>query len=171
MDRFDLGLLFSLRGRISRFTFWVTTVLLWAGGVICSATLQLVVRVGGLDGSLLSFLFGLAEMALLVAWLAGSLATHTKRWHDRGKSGWWVLLWLVPVVGQVWTIVELGFLGGTRGDNKYGHVSGGSSLEDRPRWQERRLWGRGPTTGFLIVAFLILVLVIVEVSRKGPFGS
>ncbi|GHU87403.1 hypothetical protein AGMMS49941_10860 [Deferribacterales bacterium] len=42
-----------------------------------------------------------------------------KRCHDRNRSGWFILLFLVPIV-NLWAIIELGFLRGTVGDNKYG---------------------------------------------------
>lgn len=48
------------------------------------------------------------------------LALYAKRWHDRGKSGWWTLIGLIPFVGWIWILVELGFLPGTEGPNQYG---------------------------------------------------
>ena len=50
-----------------------------------------------------------------------SLALYAKRWHDRGKSGWWTLIILVPIFGALWLLVELGFLKGTEGPNDYGN--------------------------------------------------
>ncbi len=47
------------------------------------------------------------------------LAIQTKRWHDRNKSGWWNLIILIPIVGAIWTTIELGFLKGTPGENRY----------------------------------------------------
>ncbi len=55
---------------------------------------------------------------LVLAWT--HLAVFVKRWHDRDKSGWWVLINLIPIIGWLWTLVECGFLDGTRGPNKYG---------------------------------------------------
>lgn len=48
------------------------------------------------------------------------LAIAIKRWHDRDKSGWWVLIGLVPLIGPIWAIVETGFLPGTDGPNQFG---------------------------------------------------
>jgi uncharacterized membrane protein YhaH (DUF805 family) len=48
------------------------------------------------------------------------LALAVKRWHDRNKSGWWVLIGLVPIIGQLWALIECGFLRGTTGPNIYG---------------------------------------------------
>lgn len=58
--------------------------------------------------------------AALVIWFIGSLlvgwmncAVWAKRWHDRGKSGWWTLIALIPFgIGWIWAMIELGFLEG-----------------------------------------------------------
>jgi uncharacterized membrane protein YhaH (DUF805 family) len=55
---------------------------------------------------------------LLAAWM--KLAVLVKRWHDRDKSGWWVLITLIPFIGWLWQIIECYFLPGTDGSNKYG---------------------------------------------------
>ena len=55
-----------------------------------------------------------------LVFLYPALAVYTKRWHDRGKSGWWSLIMLVPFIGPIWALVELGFLSGTPGPNQYG---------------------------------------------------
>jgi uncharacterized membrane protein YhaH (DUF805 family) len=47
---------------------------------------------------------------LILLW--PSLAVQCKRWHDREKSAWWLLIGLVPIVGPLWT--------GTAGENRYG---------------------------------------------------
>jgi uncharacterized membrane protein YhaH (DUF805 family) len=49
-----------------------------------------------------------------------SLAIYVKRWHDRGKSGWWVLIVFVPIIGYLWLLIECGFLAGDDGPNEYG---------------------------------------------------
>jgi uncharacterized membrane protein YhaH (DUF805 family) len=57
-------------------------------------------------------------LMLLTLW--PSLALYTKRWHDRGKSGWWSLILIIPIIGALWMLIELGFLRGTDGPNDYG---------------------------------------------------
>ena len=49
-----------------------------------------------------------------------SLAVQVKRWHDRNKSGWWVLIGLVPVIGGIWALIENGFLAGDEAENRFG---------------------------------------------------
>ena len=55
----------------------------------------------------------------IIAWFA-SLAIIVKRFHDRGKSGWWALILLIPIVGLIWMIIDLGVMEGDEGPNKYG---------------------------------------------------
>jgi hypothetical protein len=35
-----------------------------------------------------------------------------RRFRDRGKSGWWALLYIVPGIGWLWILIECGFLPG-----------------------------------------------------------
>lgn len=48
-----------------------------------------------------------------------SLAVAMRRLHDTGRSGWWLLLGLIPIVGFIIVIVFLA-LEGDRGPNQYG---------------------------------------------------
>jgi uncharacterized membrane protein YhaH (DUF805 family) len=57
-------------------------------------------------------------VGILSLWF--NLAVYAKRWHDRDKSGWWTLISIVPVIGFVWILVELGCLPRTEGPNRYG---------------------------------------------------
>jgi len=49
-----------------------------------------------------------------------SLAIQVKRWHDRNKSGWWVLISFVPLIGPIWALIENGFLAGDEAENRFG---------------------------------------------------
>ncbi len=48
-----------------------------------------------------------------------SLAAAVRRLHDTGRSGWWVLIGLIPLVGLIWLIVLLASKG-QAGANQYG---------------------------------------------------
>jgi uncharacterized membrane protein YhaH (DUF805 family) len=103
-------ILFGFAGRIPRKTFWLWGVL---GMLVASILLELLLGIAGMSEELRG-----AIPALLMLW--PGLAISVKRWHDRDKSGWWVLINLVPVVGFVWALVENGFLRGTAGPNRFG---------------------------------------------------
>lgn len=66
-----------------------------------------------------TFLYILAGL-IVIASIWPGLAVSIKRWHDRGKSGWWILIALVPLIGGLWALIETGFLPGTPGTNEYG---------------------------------------------------
>jgi uncharacterized membrane protein YhaH (DUF805 family) len=100
----------GLAGRVNRRSFWLHGVLgLLVLGMVGMALLEIA-----------GFHPERAErwVNLLIAWPA--IAISVKRWHDRDKSGWWVLIVLVPVIGQLWALIDNGFLRGTRGPNRFG---------------------------------------------------
>jgi len=47
-------------------------------------------------------------------------ALIVKRLHDRGRSAASLLWVLLPVLGPLWLVFNLGFRKGTDGDNQYG---------------------------------------------------
>lgn len=49
---------------------------------------------------ILSGLFSLAT-------ILPSIAAATRRLHDTGRSGWWQLLWLLPLIGMIILIIFL----------------------------------------------------------------
>ncbi|WP_437678437.1 DUF805 domain-containing protein [Sorangium sp. So ce131] len=56
--------------------------------------------------------------AFFVFWI--HLAIYVKRWHDRGKSGWWQLILLIPYIGSLWVFIECGCMVGNAGPNQFG---------------------------------------------------
>ena len=63
---------------------------------------------------------GIVSGLLGLALIYPVIALYAKRWHDRNKSGWWSLIGLIPIIGGIWMLIELGFLKGTAGPNSYG---------------------------------------------------
>lgn len=111
MDNVDWkDLLFGFEGRINRAKFWAGIAASWVLGIVA---LTLWAIIGGTIGVLLLVI---AYVGLV--WVG--LAVSIKRWHDRGKSGWWILIAFVPLIGGLWALIETGFLEGDKGDNEYG---------------------------------------------------
>lgn len=54
-----------------------------------------------------------------LAILIPAIAVTVRRLHDTGKSGWWILIDFVPVIGFIWLIILL-VQEGTHGPNEYG---------------------------------------------------
>jgi uncharacterized membrane protein YhaH (DUF805 family) len=78
-------------------------------------------RAAGLDEGWSAAVFS-GPVSTAWTWLSlvPGFAGMTKRWHDRGRSGWWSLLLLLPVIGWVWMLVSLCFRDGVRGPNRFG---------------------------------------------------
>lgn len=116
-------LLTSFEGRISRQPFWLSVLALFIAQWIIMIILGMVFgysMMGGMDPAMASS--GMAPIVIVsLLFLYPALAVYTKRWHDRGKSGWWTLILLVPLIGFIWFLVECGFLRGTEGPNQYGN--------------------------------------------------
>jgi len=108
----------SFEGRIGRSTYWLKFILLY---LLINIVLTIVDMSTGLmidDGmgggiGMLSTIF-----SLIGIWF--SLAAGAKRCHDRGRSGWFQAIVLIPIIGAIWLLVELGFLRGTEGENRFG---------------------------------------------------
>jgi uncharacterized membrane protein YhaH (DUF805 family) len=86
-------------GRIGRLTYWVSSFVL---GVIQLAAMYALLKLSG--ATLEQFVadpermgqdalihIGLPVMIVGLIFLYPAYAIVTKRWHDRGKSGWWSL--------------------------------------------------------------------------------
>jgi uncharacterized membrane protein YhaH (DUF805 family) len=54
--------------------------------------------------------------------LIPSLAVAVRRLHDTGRSGWWLLIGLIPVIGAIVLLVFL-VMDSQPGDNEYGPPS------------------------------------------------
>ncbi len=55
--------------------------------------------------------------ALITLWPL--LTVQVRRWHDRNKSSWWILMNFVPLLGFFWVLIENGFLAGVDEENRY----------------------------------------------------
>lgn len=107
-------LLTSFDGRINRGKFWAAVGVLFAVGIIAMI-------IDNLLGTTIQGLpYGYVYLIAVLCSIYIALAVYAKRWHDRGKSGWWSLIMLIPIIGPIWLLVECGILEGNRGPNQYG---------------------------------------------------
>jgi len=96
----------TVEGRASRREYWTFVLINMAVNVVLTILAKQVSLVG-----ILGLLFSLA---LIVP----SIAVGIRRLHDTGKSGWYLLAGLVPVIG--WLAVLIVMLQERSGDNNYG---------------------------------------------------
>ena len=100
----------SIDGRISRSTLWLKYML---PIFIINVIVGIVAAANPKTGNIISLIVG-----LILLW--PGIAVSVKRWHDRDKSAWWLLIALIPIIGWLWAFIELGFLKGTDGPNRFG---------------------------------------------------
>ncbi len=99
-------------GRARRSEYWWFAL----GYSILSGVLSGLSRAfSGGFGTVLAILSGIIALAVLVP----SLAVGARRLHDIGKSGWWLLIELVPCVGWIILIIWCA-TDSQPGDNEYG---------------------------------------------------
>jgi len=60
-------------------------------------------------------LYGLYALAMLIP----GLAVSVRRLHDVGKSGWMLLIALIPLIGAIWLLVLM-LTDSNPGENQYG---------------------------------------------------
>jgi len=98
-------------GRAQRAEYWMFG-LFYIIFAIVLGIIESIVGIGGENGGLLSGLF-------LLAMLIPSIAVTFRRLHDTDRSGWWLLIALVPLIG---TLILLIFMvnDSHSGDNRYG---------------------------------------------------
>jgi uncharacterized membrane protein YhaH (DUF805 family) len=102
-------------GRASRSEFWWFTLFNFLVNVVAS---------------LVDLLMGteLLSIVTTLALLLPALGVAVRRLHDTDRSGWWILITLIPLIGIivliVWYATE-----GMRGDNRFGPIPADLALQ------------------------------------------
>jgi len=108
---------FSDRAARSEYWFWVLFITI---GQVVTQIIDSAIGAGIISG-----IFGLATFL-------PSLAVAIRRLHDLDRSGWWVLLSLIPIIG--WIVLIIWYCTkGTEGPNRFGADPLGSVGQTSPR--------------------------------------
>ena len=100
-------------GRSRRKEYWMFIL----GVVIVAVVLGFIESAAGLSGMVGPY--GPLSALLVLAIIIPSIAVQVRRFHDQDKSGWFVLIGLIPLVGGLIVLVFM-CLEGTKGPNQYG---------------------------------------------------
>ena len=98
----------GFRGRAPRSEFWWFILFYYA-------LLMVVGAIGSLSDTLGTILSGIVFLGLLIP----NLAVSIRRLHDTDRTGWWILIGLIPVIGTI-VLIVFWVLRGTDGDNRFG---------------------------------------------------
>lgn len=108
----------DFHGRSSRREFWmfqiIPVAIVLVGAFMFTSSFDLYGEPSNF-GMLALFAMVLGLLGLLVP----LLAVQARRFHDQGRSGWLVLINLVPYVGSLIVYVFM-LMEGTKGENEYG---------------------------------------------------
>ena len=105
----------TFSGRAGRSEYWwfylFTVLMSWGSTLVAAAMFNYGDLMGDIFPSIVSLAF------IIPAFAAGS-----RRLHDIGKSGWWQLLYLLPIIG--WILLIIWFATNTKVDEeKYGKIA------------------------------------------------
>jgi uncharacterized membrane protein YhaH (DUF805 family) len=122
-----VGTLFSFNGRLRRLHFWLFAIALGiVNCIVGSLTFFPAVMAAAASGDPEQIMGAYTSPGGLIFWvwtlvmLWPSLALDIKRLHDRNHSGWFLFIALIPIIGGLWLMIELLFLDGTPGPNRFG---------------------------------------------------
>lgn len=73
----------------------------------------------GAIGAISETLGGILNVVVTLGLLIPSIAVAVRRFHDMDRSGWWVLLVLIPVIGTIVLLIWF-TQRGTDGPNRFG---------------------------------------------------
>ena len=101
-----LGNYANFSGRARRSEFWWWFLFTFLVGIVA----QIVDAAIGMP---------ILYIITVLGFLIPNIAVSVRRMHDIGRSGWWVLIFLIPIVNLIMLLVWF-TQRGTVGDNEYG---------------------------------------------------
>jgi uncharacterized membrane protein YhaH (DUF805 family) len=115
-----MDLFLTREGRIGRGQWWLgvlgLVVAQWVVfGILGLAGLFSFDPEAGMSGSMIA-----TQIVIILLFIWPMICVYGKRYHDRDKSAWWILIVLIPFIGWLWQLIELGLLRGTEGPNRFG---------------------------------------------------
>jgi uncharacterized membrane protein YhaH (DUF805 family) len=109
----------TFSGRASRSEYWwfylFTILMSWGATIVDGA-----VASSG-DPAVASSGDPMVEIVVTLVFFVPIIAAGCRRLHDMGKSGWWQLLWFIPIIGWILLIVWLATNTKPEGD-KYNQI-------------------------------------------------
>lgn len=94
----------TFKGRARRSEYWFITLFLFLTN-LAAAAIDLVLMQGDVDRFIANGGGGIVGLIWILVTIVPALAVLVRRLHDTGKSGWWVLIGLVPFAGGIVLLV------------------------------------------------------------------
>lgn len=94
----------TFTGRARRSEYWFITLFLFLTN-LAAAAIDLVLMQGDVERFIANGGGGIVGLIWILVTIVPALAVLVRRLHDTGKSGWWVLIGLVPFAGGIVLLV------------------------------------------------------------------
>lgn len=93
-------------GVAKRGEYWWPAIINWILGSLIVTTIQLIM------GHPISEIYtwqdvgvsSIRNIVLFIVWIA-ILSVSIRRLHDTDRSGWWILIQIVPLIGTIWFFI------------------------------------------------------------------
>jgi len=108
----------TFKGRSRRSEYWFISLFLFLTN-LAAAIIDFVLMEGDVDRFIANGGGGIVGLIWILATLVPALAVLVRRLHDTGRSGWWALIGLVPLVGAI-VLVVFTVTDSHPQENKYG---------------------------------------------------
>lgn len=118
----------DFNGRSTRAQYWLNSLTVFIIAVV-ALVVDGAIGSGPADGP------GIVTVVVILAHLVPGLAVAVRRLHDIDRSGWWMLIAFVPLIGAV-TLLVFACTGST-GPNRFGQFSAQRDDQDHRRMEPR----------------------------------
>ena len=108
----------NFKGRSRRSEYWFISLFLFLTN-LAAAVIDLALMDGDVDRFIANGGGGIVGLIWILATLVPALAVLIRRLHDTGRSGWWALIGLVPLVGAI-VLLVFTVEDSHAGENNYG---------------------------------------------------
>ena len=108
----------TFKGRSRRSEYWWIQLFLVLTNLAVAA-IDLALMNGDVERFIANGGGGIVGLVWILVTIVPALAVLVRRLHDSGKSGWWVLIGFVPLVGAI-VLLVFTVLDSDRGENKHG---------------------------------------------------
>ncbi len=143
---------FKISGRSSRGEYWKFNAITLIIGSLFPFLFDRLIQIVPILSLILGFFYLVFALLLFIP----SFTVSVRRLHDLDKSGWWLLINLIPVLGNIYYFY-LTCCKGTEGLNKYGDQSNCLSLTS----EEAAPLGKpaSPTSSTILLVSIISIII------------
>ena len=106
-------------GRARRKEYWMFVLVNMIIAILIGILVGIATSSDANSNTKIAPVFNCISSLYSLAILLPSLGVFVRRLHDIGKSGWWVFIGFIPLIGEIWLLVLM-CTDGQSGSNQYG---------------------------------------------------